>query len=81
MATFHVNIVSADKNIYSAEVISLIVPSALGYLGILANHAPLVARLGRGKIIIRDSHGQPKIIEIGGSGFMEVLKNSVSIIL
>jgi F0F1-type ATP synthase epsilon subunit len=53
--TFQVGIYSRDKVIYEGKATSLIVPSELGYLGVLADHAPLVAKLSEGKITIRNS--------------------------
>jgi F-type H+-transporting ATPase subunit epsilon len=79
--TFHVDIVSPEKIIYSQEALSLVVPAELGYMGILANHAPLVARLVKGKITLKDNSKETKFFDVPGSGFIEVLKNKVTLIL
>lgn len=79
--TFHVDIVTPERTVYSGNIISLVVPAELGYMGILANHAPLIAHLIKGKIILRSSLQETKVFNLPGSGFMEVLKNKVTLTL
>jgi F-type H+-transporting ATPase subunit epsilon len=67
---FNLKLITPDKTVYENKVVSLIVPAALGYLGVLANHAPLVANLVSGIIF----HSQSK-------GFLQVLRNEARIIL
>jgi F-type H+-transporting ATPase subunit epsilon len=78
---FEVGIYSSDKVIYEGRAVSLIVPSELGYLGILAFHAPLVAKLKPGVITFRDNAGLAKAIEIKQTGYFEVLQNKATILL
>ena len=47
----HLEIVTADKQVYSGDVDSIIVPALTGYMGILPGHAPLLAELGIGEIL------------------------------
>ena len=42
---FRLNIYSQEKTLYDGEIFSLIAPGESGYLGVLANHAPLIANL------------------------------------
>ena len=78
---FQVGIYASDQTMYEGEAISLIVPSALGYLGVLADHAPLVAKLAAGKITLRLSAGRIRVIDAFAGGFLEVLKNQVTLLL
>lgn len=78
---FQLNILTPQNKVFSGEVVSLIVPAALGYLGVLANHAPLIANLVPGKIIYRESQGGQAIIHNGGKGFIEVAENEATILL
>ncbi len=78
---FNLIIISPDKIEYEGKVISAVVPAALGYLGILANHAPLAANLASGKIILQEESGERKIFYHKSKGFLEILKNNVTIIL
>ena len=79
--TFNLSIVTPDKVLAERKAVSLVVPSELGYMGILANHAPLVANLAKGKIILRDGSGNTEEFLSAGKGFIEVLNNEVVIIL
>lgn len=80
-AIFNLNITTPDRTIYDGSVSSLIAPGELGYLGILANHRPIVATLGPGKITIRDENGKNIVFYSDGNGFIEVLKNTARILL
>ncbi len=79
--SFHIDIVTPEKTIYSGSIVSLVVPAELGYMGILANHAPLIAHLVKGKIVLKNTSQETKVFELSASGFMEVLKNKVTLIL
>lgn len=79
--TFSLSIVAPDKVLAEKKCVSLVVPSELGYMGILANHAPLVANLAKGKITLKDGSGNTEELSSPGKGFIEVLNNEVVIIL
>ncbi|MBF0522315.1 MAG: F0F1 ATP synthase subunit epsilon [Candidatus Omnitrophica bacterium] len=78
---FHLNISSQEKTIYDANVVSLIVPAESGYMGVLANHAPLIASLVPGKVTIKEESGDLNTIDLSSEGFLEVLKNNVTVLL
>ena len=78
---FHLNILTSEKNIYAGSAVSLTVPGEAGYLGVLADHAPLVTTLMPGKISFKDEAGKQTILESQGKGFLEVFKNEVTVIL
>ncbi len=78
---FYIDILADDKIIYKGEVISLVAPGELGYLGVLANHAPIIARLTSGRIILKDVLGNREVLNSEGSGFLEVVKNRAVILL
>ncbi|MCX5679629.1 MAG: hypothetical protein NTZ95_03055 [Candidatus Omnitrophica bacterium] len=79
--TFNLSIVAPDKVLAEKKCVSLVVPSELGYMGILADHAPLVANLAKGKIVLKNPSGKTEEFSSAGKGFIEVLKNEVVIIL
>lgn len=58
---------------------SLVAPGSEGYLGILANHAPLMTALGVGALTFRDSDGYDHTLAVT-EGFLEVSNNVVTII-
>jgi F0F1-type ATP synthase epsilon subunit len=78
---FQVGVYSRDKIIYEGKAVSLIVPSKLGYLGVLADHAPIVAKLVSGKITIRSLEGDTAVIDLPEEGFLEVFQNQATILL
>ncbi len=61
------------------EAESLIVPGIDGYLGILANHAPLMTAIGIGQLTYRDITGYDHFLAVT-DGFLEVSNNVVTII-
>ncbi|MBN1405116.1 MAG: F0F1 ATP synthase subunit epsilon [Candidatus Omnitrophica bacterium] len=79
--SFHVDIVSPDGVIYKGETVSLVVPSQIGYMGILADHAPLAASLAKGDIILTDDAGNKKKYLVQNSGIAQILQNNVKIAL
>lgn len=70
----HLEIITPDKKLFEGEAKSVIVPGSEGSLGILNNHAPMIASLKKGKV---KADGQT--FEIKG-GVVEVLKNKVIVL-
>jgi F-type H+-transporting ATPase subunit epsilon len=78
--TFTLEIVTPDRVVASDdEVVSLVAPGAVGYLGVLASHAPLMTELTVGEITVRRSNGEELHIA-ASQGFMEVAENKVTIL-
>lgn len=78
---FTVNISTFDRTVYKGEAVSLIAPGECGYIGILAHHAPLITPLKTGDIKIRETGGGVVSFKTSGTGFLEVLKNNVTLLL
>ena len=78
MPTLRLEIVTAERSIYSGEVNAVIAPGIEGQLGILPYHAPLMTMLQPGGLCIRKD-GEETFIAISG-GFLEVLQNRVTIL-
>ena len=79
MKSFQVNIVTPEKVAWEAEAVSVIIPGSEGYLGVWANHAPLVTGLTPGVIAIRlDDAGNTTYLACSG-GFVEISDNTVNI--
>jgi F-type H+-transporting ATPase subunit epsilon len=74
----HLEIVTPDKQVYSGDVDSIIVPALTGYMGILPGHAPLLAELGIGEIIF--TAGDTIDDVFCSWGFVEVLPRRVVIL-
>jgi F-type H+-transporting ATPase subunit epsilon len=78
-ATFHITILAADEHVYEGDVTSLVAHGRDGYFGILANHAPLIASLVPGKLILKDDSGCETCYCMSG-GLLEVASNQVKIL-
>lgn len=79
MKLFPVEIITPTGPVYKDEVDSLIIPGSEGAMGVLAGHAPLLARLKAGPILVRKGAEEKKIIS--GPGFVEVLPGRVIVLV
>ena len=77
--TFKLEIVTPERTVLSQNFASVVLPGKEGSLGILANHAPLMAELTIGEIRLRDADGQTIRMATSG-GFVEVRDNVVRIL-
>jgi F-type H+-transporting ATPase subunit epsilon len=71
-------IVSQDRMVFEGDVDIVIAPSTKGEMGILPNHAPLIADLGFGVIKVR-YQGKEEIFTVAG-GIIEVQPAVVTIL-
>jgi F-type H+-transporting ATPase subunit epsilon len=65
---------------YHGQVTSVKVPGINGQFEVLNNHAPIVAALGQGEVRINEATGEKKVFRIK-KGFIEVLKNEISLLV
>lgn len=72
-------IITPEKIAYTDDVDMVIVPSAVGKLGILPKHIPLFAKLTQGELKIKK--GTDEIFLSIGGGFVEVTKTKVVILV
>lgn len=78
MALFNLEIVTPLKVAYNEDVKMIIVRTVDGDMGVLPNHAPLVAELAIGEMTIRKESGESKYFIAGG--FIEVSPKKVVIL-
>jgi len=79
MATFHFDLVSPEKLLFSGDVDQVDVPGAEGDFGVLAGHSPLVATLRPGILTVRGgASGERKIVVLGG--FAEVSPEGLTVL-
>ena len=76
---FETRVLTAEKNVYTGSARSMVAPGVEGYLGILANHAPLVTALTFGVINIEEEGGRKTRFAVSG-GVLEVSQNQVLIL-
>jgi F-type H+-transporting ATPase subunit epsilon len=71
MPTFHFDLVSPERILFSGQVNQVDVPGGDGDFGVLANHAPLVSTVRPGILLIYNERGEKLPVVING-GFAEV---------
>lgn len=71
MATLKLTVVSAEKNIFSGDVVSIRATGTEGELGILPGHTPLLTEIKPGIVKLTLENGEEKVIYVSG-GFLEV---------
>jgi len=77
--SFKVMIVTPDKTAYEGEAISAVIPGLAGYLGVWANHAPLVGAVVPGVVELKvDDAGNEQFFSVG-EGFVEISDNVVNL--
>jgi F-type H+-transporting ATPase subunit epsilon len=70
MATFHFELVSPERLVFTGDVTQVDVPGEEGDFGVLAGHAPYIATLKPGVLTIYGDGGPQRIVVQGG--FAEV---------
>ncbi len=78
MATIKIDIVTAERSVFSEEVDIVIAPGIDGELGILPRHTPLMTALKPGEIIARKGTDEYSLVVSGG--FLEVSPERVIIL-
>lgn len=75
----HVELVAADRIVWSGDATIVIARTTEGEVGILANHAPLMSLMVPGVVEVRSDGGE-SIRAAVDSGFLSVAANRVSIL-
>ena len=78
MTTFKLEIVTAEKMVFSDDVTALIAWGVEGQLGILPHHAPLMTMLQPRDLVIRKDK-EEEVLAISG-GFLEVRPDKVIVL-
>ena len=78
MSSIKLEIVTAERVVFSGEVDEIIAPGVEGQLGILPHHSPLMTMLQAGELVAKKS-GQDEIMAIAG-GFLEVRPDRVIVL-
>jgi F-type H+-transporting ATPase subunit epsilon len=76
--TIHVDVVSAEGEIFSGQAEMVFAPGSEGELGITPRHAPLLTLLKPGEVRVKTAEGE-HLIYVGG-GALEVQPNKVTVL-
>jgi len=73
-ATFNFKVLTPNRWAIDDTVVSIVAPGQDGYLGVLANHAPLITTLRAGDLKVR-FEGDREVHYAIGPGILKVEKN------
>jgi F-type H+-transporting ATPase subunit epsilon len=79
MSTIHVDIVSAEGEIFSGDAEMVIVPAKLGDVGIAPRHAPLLTDLRPGEVRVQIPGEEEQFFYVTG-GILEVQPHLVTVL-
>jgi F-type H+-transporting ATPase subunit epsilon len=77
--TLHVDIVSAEKSIFSGLAEMVFAPAVMGEVGILPRHAPLLTRLKPGEVRVKLAGGEEEFFYVSG-GILEIQPHVVTVL-
>ena len=77
--TMHVDIVSAENELFSGTAEVVVAPAVMGEVGIYPRHTPLLTPLKAGEVHITKQGGEDEYIFVSG-GMMEVQPHTVTIL-
>ena len=75
----HVDVVSAEENIFSGEADHVVLPGEAGELGIWPRHTPLLTRIRPGAVRIKLPEGGEEFVYVSG-GMLEVQPTMVTVL-
>jgi F-type H+-transporting ATPase subunit epsilon len=77
--TIHVDIVSAEGQIFAGEATMVFAPASGGEIGIAPRHAPLLTTMKAGEVRVQDLNGEEQLFWVGG-GALEVQPHKVTVL-
>ena len=77
--TMHVDIVSAEAEIFSGTATMVFAPAEMGELGIAPRHTQLLTRLKPGEVRVQDDKGEEQSFYVSG-GILEVQPHVVTVL-
>ena len=79
MSTIHVDIVSAEREIFAGDAEMVFAPAVLGEVGILPGHAPMLTQLRPGEVRVQLKGGEHQAFYVSG-GMLEVQPRMVTVL-
>jgi F-type H+-transporting ATPase subunit epsilon len=78
--TIHVDVVSAEEQIYSGEAEFVVLPGMMGELGIYPRHTPLFTQIKPGSVRIKPADSAEEELVFVQGGFLEVQPTVVTVL-
>ena len=79
MSTIHVDIVSAEREIFAGDAEMVFAPAVLGEVGILPGHATMLTQLRPGEVRVQIKGGEQQAFYVSG-GMLEVQPRMVTVL-
>jgi len=79
MATIHVDIVSAEREIFSGDAAMVFAPATMGEVGIAPGHAAMLTRMNPGEVRVQLPSGEQQAFYVSG-GILEVQPKVVTVL-
>jgi F-type H+-transporting ATPase subunit epsilon len=78
--TIHVDVVSAEEQIYSGEAEFVVLPGMMGELGIYPRHTPLFTQIKPGSVRIKPANSDGEEFVFVQGGYLEVQPHLVTVL-
>jgi F-type H+-transporting ATPase subunit epsilon len=75
----HVTIITPARAVFDSDAKAVVAPAFDGEVGVLPDHAPMLALLGTGELRVTTVNGNTDRLAIRG-GFLQVNKNHVTVL-
>lgn len=79
MAVMQVDVVSAERGLYSGEATAVFARSLDGEIGILPGHQPILLALGPSPVRVQQTDGDQVIVAVH-NGFLEFRENQLTVL-
>ncbi len=77
--TIHVDIVSAETEIFSGTASMVFAPAQMGEVGIAPRHAPMITRLRAGQVRVQNEGQEEQVFYVSG-GMLEIQPHVVTVL-
>ena len=77
--TFPLSVLTIDRTVFDGQAKAVTLPGMAGEFQVLADHAPLIAKLKEGNVVIEKEDSSSEILPIAG-GTVEVTKKEVVVL-
>lgn len=77
--TMHVDIVSAEAEIFSGPALMVFAPAVMGEVGIMPRHAPLLTKIKPGEVRVVKPDNEEEYFYVSG-GMLEILPQGVTVL-
>ena len=77
--TIHIDIVSAEGELYAGDATMVFAPASGGEIGIAPRHAPLLTTLKPGEVRVQTEGGEELVFWVGG-GALEIQPHKITVL-